>query len=75
MKRYGSKTRKISISLIVVGIILAIASLFLLKSAFFEGVLALSLVFIFSGFIIYVVIYREFEKLEKIAEEVEKGKI
>lgn len=75
MKRYGSKTRKISISLVAVGIILAISSLFLMESTLFEGILALSLVFVFSGFIIYVVIYREFEKLEKIAEEVEKGKI
>jgi len=75
MKRYGSKTRKISISLVAVGIILAISSLFLMGSALFEGILALSLVFVFSGFIIYVVIYREFEKLEKIAEEIEKGKI
>lgn len=74
MKRYGSKTKKIATLLIASGLILAISSMFIIGSRFFEGLISISIVFIFSGLIIYIVIYREFEKLEKIAEEVEKEK-
>ncbi len=75
MRRYGKKTYIASVSLILAGIALIIISLLLRDSTLFEGLLSLSAVFIFSGAVIYFVIYRQFKKLEEIAEEVEEGKI
>ncbi len=75
MKKYGKKTRITSILLLATGSALVVTSLLLRDSSIFEGLLSLSIVLIFSGAVIYFVIYRQFEKLEEIAEEVEKGKI
>jgi len=75
MKKYGKKTRITSILLLATGSTLVVTSLLLRDSSIFEGLLSLSIVLIFSGAVIYFVIYRQFEKLEEIAEEVEKGKI
>jgi len=74
MKKYGKKTRITSILLLATGSALVVTSLLLRDSSIFEGLLSLSIVLIFSGAVIYFVIYRQFEKLEEIAEEVEKGK-
>ena len=75
MKKYGKKTHITSILLLATGSALVVTSLLLRDSSIFEGLLSLSIVLIFSGAVIYFVIYRQFEKLEEIAEEVEKGKI
>ncbi|HEX17654.1 MAG: hypothetical protein DRN13_03215 [Thermoplasmata archaeon] len=75
MKGYGSKTRIISISLLSLGLVFMIASLIIGKGYLFEGLISLSAVFLFSGSIIYLVIYRSFRKLEEIANDVEKGKL
>ena len=75
MKKYGKKTYITSVFFLAAGVLLVIISLLLPNSNISEGLLSLSTVFIFSGAVIYFVIYRQFEKLEKIAEEVEKGKI
>jgi len=75
MKKYGKKTHITSILLLATGSALVVTSLLLRNSSIFEGLLSLSIVLIFSGAVIYFVIYRQFEKLEEIAEEVEKGKI
>lgn len=78
MKKYGKKTRVIFISLAMVGIVLILGSLVFLifnNRVLFEGLMSLSAVFIFSSIIIYVIIYRQFKKLEKIADEIENGRI
>ena len=75
MSRYGKKTRIISFFLTIIGLLMVILPVPFRGSSIFEGLISLGIVFIFSGIIIYLVIYKQFEKLEKIAEEVEKGKI
>lgn len=75
MKKYGRKTRAISIILTATGIFFGIISFLLRNNAIFDGLISLSIIFIFSGMVIYFVIYRQFEKLEELAEDVEKGKI
>ncbi|HEC81089.1 MAG TPA: hypothetical protein ENI42_01505 [Thermoplasmatales archaeon] len=74
MVTYGSKTKKILILLLLLGgilIVLSITSIFILPS-YLQSLLSLAAILIFSALIIYIVIYRQFEKLEEIAEEMEK---
>jgi len=72
--RYGTKTRFISFSLMSAGIILLLVSaiLYILNSTWFVSILSVSLVILFPGVIIYLVIYKQFEKLSEIANEIEK---
>lgn len=76
MVTYGSKTKKIAVIALFLGgvlIALSLLSLFVFPE-YLQSLLSLAAILIFSGIIIYVVIYRQFEKLGEIAEEVEKGK-
>ncbi len=72
-KKYGTKTRLISILCLIFGFLFLFVSIvsLLLNEDYFEGFIAMSSIFLFLGSIIYVVIYRQFVKLEKIAEEIE----
>jgi Flp pilus assembly protein TadB len=68
MTKYGSKTKKISLFLILAGVILAILSVLSLwiNPAYSQGLILISVLSLFVGFLIYFVLYRQFLKLERI---------
>lgn len=75
-RQYGSKTKKIiitSILLSIIFVILSIISAFAMPS-YFESLLLLAAIFLFLSILIYGVIYKQFEKLEEIAKDIEKEK-
>ena len=74
MKKYGLKTKKIIFLLVLLSILftsLAVFSL-ILDLNYFQGLVLIATISTFLCVLIYFTIYRQFLKLEKIAEEMEK---
>jgi len=74
MKRYGVKTRKIILLLIALTVLFVILSViaFLLNLSYFQGFLLIAVISLFLVGLIYFVIYKQFLKIEEIAEEIER---
>ena len=74
MKRYGVKTRKIILLLIALAVLFVILSViaFLLNLSYFQGFLLIAVISLFLVGLIYFVIYKQFLKIEEIAEEIER---